>query len=252
MNKQLESAAIIMAVGKSTDTELAKVSNNSHKGMVAFNGRPAISYLVDNIRQCDLITEVVLVSDRQTADTIGGVDHFIEACGDECGCVMAGIKAIQDAPRSLILNADMPLVSSEALSDFLTYAPDCDIVYPVVEKADVKEYFPERQAYYVQTKEGKYTGSSCLLFKPEIALKHECLLTRLLNARKAPKSLIGLLGAGFALKFMLSTLALKDFETQLTSSLGLNCRVFVSHYPELLISIDSPEDIRIIARELAG
>jgi hypothetical protein len=144
------------------------------------------------------------------------------------------------------------LTSTEAITDLLTCAPDSDVVYPVVSQDDVQAYYPGRQASYVKTKEGLFTGSSCLIFRPSTALAKEKLLVDLLNARKSAQAMLALIGPWVAMKILLSTLSLGQFETYLSEAIGLDCRVFITHFPELLISIDSPDDIELVRSELAG
>ena len=242
--------AVVIAVPTGADSDLAHILPNGHKSLVSMNDRPAVSYVVDNLKKCELVSKVVLVSDKAIFDVAANADVFVEASDLNAG-VLAGMRAAEGSSKCMIISGDMPLASSEAISDFLTYAPDCDVVYPIVGKADVKAMFPERLAYYVKAKEGQFTGSTCLLFRNDAVSSREELLTRLLNARKNPQSLIGLIGPGIAMKYMLSTLALSEFESGLSRALDLDCRVFISHFPELFISLDSIDDLRLMERALA-
>lgn len=242
----------IVVAAKTDNPSFSECAPRGCKSLINVNGRPAVSYLIESLKRCELVSRIVLLSDIATYESSPDVDKFVEVNGSELDSILAGVRAVEDSDKCLIMNADMPLVSLEALTDLLTCAPDCDIVYPIVEQTDVKDAFPSRTAYYVQAKEGKFTGSSCLLFRPSVALSKEDLLTNLLNARKNPAMLMKIVGPGIALKLMLSTLGIKDIELQLSRALNLDCRVFVSHYPELFISIDSIEDIRFMEQELAS
>lgn len=241
--------AIIVAA-KTENPSFSDCARGGCKSLININGRPAVSYLIDNLKQCELVSRIVLLSDTATFDAAPEVDKYVEVNGSELDSILAGVRAVEDSDKCLIMNADMPLVSSEALTNLLTYAPDSDIVYPIVEQSDIKGAFPGRSAYYVQAKEGKFTGSSCLLFRPSVALSKEDLLANLLNARKNPAMLMKIIGPGIALKLMLSTLGIKDIELHLSRALNLDCRVFVSHYPELFVSIDCVEDIRFMEQKL--
>lgn len=244
--------AIIMAVGKTQDESLSQFAPNGCKSLIDINGRPALSYVLENLRNCNLISKVILVSDKITRDLVPDADIFIEAHDYSSDSIMASIREIDDSKRCLMMGGDMPVSSCEAINDLLSCAPDCDVVYPVVEKADVKDAFPNREAYYVQAKEGKFTGSSCLLFKPEIAFSKEELLVNLLNARKNPKALLGLVGPGVALKLMFGSPSLLDLEKWISDALQIDCKVFHSHFPELVMSIDCAKDIALMEEDLRG
>ena len=242
--------AIVMAVGKTEDSHLSQLAPDGCKSLININGRPAVSYVMENLKRCDLISRVVLVSDKKTRDLVPEADLFIEATDYTPESIISSVRELQDSDRCLMMSGDMPIASCESIHDMLACAPDCDVVYPVVEKSDVKDAYPEREAFYMQAREGKFTGSSCILFRPEIAISKENLLMNLLGARKNPKALLGLVGPGVALKLMFGTPSLLDLEKCISDALSLRCRVFLSHFPELVMSIDSAKDIALMQADL--
>ncbi len=176
-------------------------------------------------------------------------DVFIEARRVEADSILEGIRSAS-AQRVLVLRGDMALASAEAISDLLAYAPDSSLVYPVIEESDMKSDFPERSPYYLRTTDGRYTGASCMLFEPRAALSDRRLVGALLEARQNPVALLGLVGPLFAAKAIITSVGLADFEAHLSERCNFSCRVFVSHYPELFISIDSPGDVVLMEQAL--
>ena len=243
--------AMVVAAGTTGDPELARLAPGANKALTPIQGRPAVSILVDNLKNCEAVSRVILVGDGAVQKAAPKANVLIDAADLEADSIMEGIRAAGDAARVLILRADMPLVSPEALSDLLTYAPDADVVYPIIEEPDMKSDFPERSPYYLKTKEGHFTGSTCVLVRPKIALSADRLLATLLEARTNPTALVGLVGPLFAMKVMVSSIGLGEFESHLCQSCQFTCRVFVSHYPELFISIDSARDIPMIEQALS-
>lgn len=243
--------AIILAVATKVNADLAEMAPNGRKSLISLNGRPAVSYLIESLKLCGLVSKVIVVSDQPSFDVDPAADVCIEAGGDLSDCVLAGIRAAS-SQRCLIMNGDMPLASPQALTDLLECAPDCDVVYPIAGRNDMTVMFPERRAFYVEAKEGGFTGSSCLLFDSRVALSREAMLTRLLAAKSNPKELLGLLGPALAMKLMLTKLSLDDFEQHLSRALDMTCRVFVTGYPEMLVSIDTARDVPLMERELAA
>ena len=243
--------AIVMAAGRCVDAELVRVSGGGPKSLILVKERPVVSVVVENLRSCELVSRVILVSDTETCDAAGDVDVFVDAQDHEIETVVRAVREAENAQRCLMIGGDMALASTEALTDLLAHAPESDVVYPIVERDELEEAFPDKQAFYVPAREGRYTGSSCLLFRPGVALSNDQVISRLLQAREDPKSLIGLVGLGNAVKFMVSTLSLREFERVLSDALGIDCSVFVSHYPELFVSIESIQDVDVIERELS-
>jgi hypothetical protein len=205
---------------------------------------------MENLRRCEGISSVILVSDEATREAVPGADVYVDAVESETRHVIDGLRAAGGYERCLLMTGDLPLAHPEAIDDFLKCAPVSDIVYAIVEKSEIEEVYPGKEASYVGTRDGHFTGSSSLLLRPQAALSREELVISLLDARRNPAALLGLLGPGAALKLMLTKPALRDFEDQLSRALNISCRVFVSHYPELVISMDSPRDIRLMECEL--
>ena len=220
------------------------------KGLANVGGTAAVGRLVDQLKACKLVSSVVVVGDGAISEATPNADNHIPAGATEAESVIAGMRAAHDTSRCLIMTADMPLVSATALTDLLTHAPDADIVYPVTSRPDVEAAFPGRAVSYLKTKDGDYTGSSALLIKLETAAKKENVLVGLLGARSDPTALLGLIGPWVGLKIMLSTPSLAEMEGYLSKGLGMGCRVFITHYPEMLFSLDSPDDLAIAERAL--
>lgn len=234
-----------MALSCKNAAEMSAFAPNGQKPLIELNGRPAISYLLDNLRLCELISGIILVTDSPDYSRHIEADSTVLVDGDLQRAVLAGIES-SDAGRCLIMGADMPLASTQALSDLLHGAPDCDVVYPVVGRADMVRLLPDRTAYYVDTKEGSFTGSSCLLFDSQVAISRQSTISRLMSARSNPKELISILGPKLVMKLMLTKVSTTELEAQLSAALDVNCRMYVTGYPEMLVSIDTPRDVPAI------
>jgi len=70
------------------------------------------------------------------------------------------------------------------------------------------------------------------------------------TVRDAHGKAVGILGVGFAMKMMLHKLSVRDLEARLSEAFGMACRAFVTDRPELLISIDTVDDLSMIERVL--
>ena len=237
--------AIVVSRVRTRDSELTSLAPGGCKPMIQVNGRPAVAHLVESLKRCELISRVIVVGDvlRQAQDEAAGADVFVDGSGDEADAVLAGIRAAAGASRCLVMAGDMPLVTQEAVRDLLDCAPDAGVVYPVASRADAEAAFPGRRWPCLVTREGEYTGSSCLLFRPDAVLSKVDMVVGLLRARKDPAALVKLIGLRAGLKLMLSKPSLCGLESVLSDALGLDCRVFITHYPEILFSIDAPGDV---------
>ena len=102
--------AMVVASGTTTDPALVRLASN--KALIAINGRPAVSILVNNLKNCDALSKVILVGDRAVREAAPEADVMIEAADVESDSIVAGIRAAGEADRMLVLLADMPLALS--------------------------------------------------------------------------------------------------------------------------------------------
>ncbi len=248
-----ETAAVLVVAARSSgNSELDLSRTHGHKSMLRLNGRESVSYVIDNARSCPAVSRVVLVSEGDFDADTAGADEHIRTDGADAQAVLAGLNAVAGFAKCIMLTGDLPLASPVALEDLIAGAPEADLVYPVVEKPVMAAAFPERTPYYVRAREGEFTGTSALLLRPEAALRERSRVTQLMEARSNPASLLGLFGAGFAMRMVFSTLSIADFEQALTGAVGLECRVYAGSHPEMFVSIDSPADLHLIERELGS
>lgn len=228
----------------STDAIVVAAAGGSGS-LTPVNGRPAAAHLIHTLQSCGAISRVILVCNSDSYEQVGCQCMHVVAGGAEADDLMAGIHEARQADRCLVMAGDMPLATTEAVEDLLANAPDADVVYPVASRADVESVFPGRLTPYLSARDGQYTGSSCLLFRPEVALAREDLISGLMQARQNPSSLVKLVGPWVGLKLAVSRPSLGEIAEMLSDALRLDCRVFLTHYPELLFSIETSSDIEL-------
>lgn len=244
-----ETSAVVIFT-RSLGPAFAGIAPGGCKGLIEVAGRPAAAHLLDRLRECEMVSRVLVVGDSEVADATPNADEHIAAGSTDGESVIAGIRAADGAGRCLVMTADMPIVPAEALADLLIHAPEADIVYPVATRADVEQVFGSRSTSYMKTTDGEVTGSGLILVRRETAVREERILTGLLEARRNPTALLGLIGPWVAMRIMISTPSLAEMEGHLSKGLGLACRVFVTHYPEMLFALDSPEDVALAERHV--
>jgi 2-phospho-L-lactate guanylyltransferase (CobY/MobA/RfbA family) len=245
-------SAIVIAGGEIHDPLLAQAVNVKTKAEIDFHGRAMVWWVVDALKSCGRIGRVVVVAAPACRDLVPNADIFLEQREDETSNIFAGIEALEGSRRILMSSGDVPLLTCNALQDFLDNAPDADIVYPIVEQADIVRQFPDREWIFVKTRDGRFTGSSCFLFNPEALVRQRDALQGVMDARRSVRKLVAMWGLGFALKFMTHRLDIADAEKHLSEVLGLTGRAYVSSYPELAIDVDHPTDLPLVRERLAA
>src|SRR6056297_842534 len=133
--------AIILA-GAKNDSQLQQVSTKDYEALVGLNGQPMVKYVIDTLQQVQIIDKVLGVGPPQLKKE--GVDILIP----DQGSLLANIKySLQSAnsPYVLLVTADIPLLTTEAIDSFLAHcvADDYSCYYPIIPKSAIEEFLPQ-------------------------------------------------------------------------------------------------------------
>ena len=81
-----------------------------------------------------------------------------------------GLRAIDIEEPLLVLTSDIPLISKDALEDFLFRCKqkEADVYYSFVPKEINESKYPGVQRTYVKLYEGTFTGGNLVLLSPEV------------------------------------------------------------------------------------
>jgi len=146
------------------------------------------------------------------------------------------------------------LITGEAIDDFVDRCGDetIDLYYPIVSRQVVEDRYAGARRTYVHLKEGVFTGGNVFLFNPGILSR--CLVKgkQLVEARKNPLRLAGMVGLPFLLKFMTRNLSLREAEEKVSGLLDIKGLAVISRCPEIGLDVDKPEDLELVVKLLCS
>jgi GTP:adenosylcobinamide-phosphate guanylyltransferase len=162
--------------------------------------------------------------------------------------IKIGMDGLGHREKVLVVTADIPMLTSEAINDFLAQCADveADLYYPIVTKQANNARYPNNKRTYVRLKEGVYTGGNIFLVNPEIIPRCMEVAERIIDNRKNPLKLCCILGWSFVIAFLLGLLSLGKVEKRVSEILGITGAVVLSDYPELGIDVDKPSDLELV------
>ena len=168
--------------------------------------------------------------------------------------IQIGMAALGHRDKVLVATADIPLLTAEAVNDFLAQCSgaDADFYYPIISKEMNERRFPATRRTYVRLREGTFTGGNIFLVNPDIVTRSLAVANRIIENRKRPLTLCGILGWGFVLNFLTGRLRLREVEQRVSELLKLRGAVVHSPYPELGIDVDKPSDLELVRAAIAG
>lgn len=241
--------AIVLAGGTISDPEFRAAAGVDCKSLLLLNGKPMAQWVVDALNSAESIGSVVVVGPESLQAVLQDCEVLTEG-SHEVENLSKGMDALPGAERILMVSSDTPLLSPQALDDLTQNAPEADIVYPTIGKEAIMADFPDRKWTFIRAKEGDFTGSSAVMFRPDAFRDHMDALRKVFDSRRSVAALVSMWGIGFALKFALGQLSLKDAEHRISEVLNVNGRAYVSNYSELAFDVDHCCDIATAERKL--
>ncbi len=247
--------AIVLA-GAPNKGALRQISPAQYEAEIEIAGRPMLDYVVLALERVQSINRIVIVGYKSMLSTNGFDSErfvFVQPGSSVIESLENGINVLTLGEPVLILTSDIPLITKEALEDFLNRcgSQSGDIFYSFVPKTINDQKYPGVQRTYVRLKEGTFTGGNLVLLSPEIISEKLTTLTQAVALRKKPLTLCRMLGWRYLWKLLFGILTIKEIEGRVAEVLGVKAVGIVSSYPEVGIDVDKPSDLKLAREVLA-
>lgn len=243
--------AIIMAGAPAG--ELHPDDPSISRAMIPLGEKTMIQWVVDALRGSDSVGRVIAIG-HVSADRL---DEVVEPGDSLVGNLKLGLQALGGVDPALVVSCDIPMLTSEAVEDFLSRAAaaNADMAYPIIPKAYCKKH-PELKRTYLKTGDGTFTGGNMMLVRPEFFARNWDAIEDAYAARKQIGRLARNIGLGVlarvligqALPFVLRVSAL---ERAVSRMLGGKVTAVVTAYPEIGEDVDKVSDLAAVRKILA-
>jgi len=242
--------AIVLA-GAKNNGRLSEISNQDYEALIELNGKAITEYITDRLREVSLIDNIIVVGPNELNKR--NIDKFIPCQDSLLENLKLGLQTAT-SPYSLIFTSDIPLITVEAIEDFLAKCEGgkAAFYYPLIPKEFVEISFPKSNRTYFSLTEGTFTGGNIFLVNGEIVLRLEELLDKILKWRKKPWKLAYLLGFTFIIKLLAGKLSIALIEQEIYKLTGYIGKAIISDYPEIGFDIDKPADYNLIEKIYKG
>ena len=243
--------ALILA-GAEKDKHLTKF--NSNKALVKINGKEMISYIIEAFKGLDFIDTIAVVGPKEGLAVIENqVDIIVDSAASLTDNILCGANIFSDDDTLLISTSDIPMITSEAIRDFVEKAlsMDGDFYYPIVLKEENEKKYPGVKRTYVKIKDGVFTGGNIVMVKAGKVKQCIKKAEAFMAYRKQPWKLAKILGLKFIVKFLLGTLTIKELQERVAELFDIKARAIISPYPEIATDVDKDSDLELAARVLS-
>jgi molybdopterin-guanine dinucleotide biosynthesis protein A len=241
--------AIVLAGGK-TSPEFAAEAGNSQRALADIHGWTMVRYVIAALNGATGVDRVILVAPTGFAAQ-PGVAEQLAAEGTLSENIQAGLDRCDGAEYALLVTADIPFLTPEAVDDYLRRcrAADADCCYAAITREACEKRFAGMKRTYVRISGQTVTGGNAVYQRvaafPQMA---ESIREAYLR-RKNPLYLARLIGLENVAKLVTGRLQTADIERGASRLMGVSCRLINTPYPEVGTDVDKPADLRL-AREL--
>lgn len=246
--------AIVIAGGE-INGNLQNESGVTNEALIPIGNTIMVDYVVSALEKAPSVDKIVVVGPTKDLKKYYEETNtiiLVEPGATAVESVLNGLKYISMNKKLLICTGDIPLLTPEAVEDFLSTcsSKEADLHYSIVPQEVNEKKYPDVKRTYVKLKEGTFTGGNILLVNPGII--HRCAEKgeELVRLRKSPLALSRLIGFRFILKFLLHLLSLSDTEDKFSKLLGIKGVGIISNYPEVGIDVDKQSDLILVKKVL--
>ena len=250
--------ALVLAGGAARD--LAAEDESAPKALIDINGRPMLQFVLDALAQAEQIESVtvVLPSSARDLPVLKKADVVVYSDGSMTENFYKGLEGVagrepSEEDRILSVTADIPLLTPQAVDDFVMRCQETDaaIYYPIVAKSAITKQYPQVERTYMTLREGQFTGGNLFLFDRQTALRNRDLLRQVTSARKSLLKLVRMLGLSFILRFMFHALTVRGLEEKVSSLVGRRVTAIPTPFVEISMDVDKASDLDLVRSELA-
>lgn len=194
--------AVVLA-GAPAEPEIKAKYGIDNRAELPIGGKAMIQHVLDALRGSPSVGGITVVGEVACE----GAERIIPSAGSLVDNLIAGVQACgKDGGKVLMVTSDIPMLSSEALEDFIGKCgeTEADFHYAIISKATNDARFPGMERTYVKLAEGTYTGGNVMMMNSRVILENAGLITDLMAARKKPLKLAGIIGMRFLVRAVLA------------------------------------------------
>jgi GTP:adenosylcobinamide-phosphate guanylyltransferase len=226
------------------------------KGLAAVGGKPMVEWVVDALREAQLVEGVAVVV--PSAEDLGAwadrADKIVVADHGFMGNLVAGMEAFRVDRPILAITGDVPLVEGPALDDFIrsALATGADLAYPVLRKEDVLLQLPGTHRTFIRLATGHVTGGNMAMLNPSLIGPNRELGQRLFAARKSPVGMARVLGLRFVVRLLAGRLEVAELEAKMGQLVGGTGAAVFTRHASIGMDVDKPADADLVEHILRG
>lgn len=235
--------ALVMAGSRPGDP-LALATGVAQKPLLPVAGVPMLVRVLGALRGARQVDRLVICGlDPALAqlDPALGALECVRGGATPATSAALAIAALGLVAPVLITTGDHPLLSANTVEEFCaaSVAEEADVTFGIVPAAAVTAAFPGIRRTRYRFREGAFCGCNLYGLLTPSGCSAPAAWMRVEQHRKQPWRMVGVLGVGVLLRFLLGRLALADVTALAQSRIGLRARAVRLSEPTAGFDVDT-------------
>jgi len=245
-------ADVLILAGALNDGTLQELSSEKFEAFIDIQGRPMVEYVLEAVQGSKYADRIALIGpEKLLRERLRlKADAYVEPGDSLFNNIRLGAIALDSKGPVLLVTSDIPLVTSEAIDDFVEKAMERkgEVYYSLISQEACERSFPGMQRTYVKLKEGMYTGGNLGMVEADVIRNASEEISQFFMHRKSTLRLSRILGPNILLRFALGRLKLAQIEKRIEKTTGYKGAGILSDHAEIAFDVDKPSDLEL-ARE---
>jgi len=207
---------VVILAGGENSSDLRKIAPYDNEALIIIGNYPMIYYVYKSLRSSPLVENIIVSGPADSLRSILPREdnlYFVnggENAIDSFSQAIELLDKIGTTEYLLVAPTDIPLITSEAIEDFMHQCEkyDADFYYPVTSKKVNEEKFPGVARTYVRLREGVFTGGNLFIMRKAMIPKGLEFAKQMVENRKNPLKMARILGISLAWKLIWGRLAI--------------------------------------------
>lgn len=255
--------AIVLAGDRRMVDPVARAAGVPAKALAPVAGVPMVLRVLRALAEARCIGDRVLCgpawpaveSNQELRDVIAsGQVRWVEPGATPSASASAAMQTVPEGRPVLVTTADHALLSANMVEYVCSKACGraCDVVVGLVPYDVVAKAYPDMKRTVVRLRDGGVCGCNLYVFLTARGRALAAFWHRVERQRKNPVRLIGTLGWGSVLSYLLGRLRLGDGLARLSTRLQISIEAVMLPFPEAALDVDKVGDWELAQRVAGG
>lgn len=217
------------------------------------SGKPVLQHVVDTLRASGMVGQIVCAAPEAVQGAVSGVDLWLPDGGSGPQNILAGLRTLRPDALALVCTSDLPLMTPEAITRFVSaLTPEAAVAVGMVRADAYTAAYPDAPpSTFVTLRDvGPVTLAGLFAVRPVAVFQRQALLDSLFGVRKSQAQMAGILGPRLLLAWATRRLTQTLLTARAEALLGARVQVVDHTDPALAYDMDTLDDYDFAAQHL--